>query len=95
MNKETFLRLEIGSLLYNLNSTKVVHTISGFIDTKELKENDSISFKDINDHSEYYILTKNCNEWELLDDNAPDSIKIKVITAKLLLLEEFVHSRLK
>ena len=95
MTQEEFKTLEIGSVVYNAENNNVGVTNSGFAEDKVLKDTDSISTKSYDNTSEYEILVSDCDKWKLMDDNAPDTIKLHIAVIRLARLEHFIHSRFR
>lgn len=95
MTIEEIVKLRIGDVIYNKETGTVVEIDSEWIDRHEFKENESLSSHKF--YSEGYVTVRmsDYEQWEFVNDEMPDTIKLKVLTEKFFRLEAFVYQRLR
>jgi hypothetical protein len=99
MKREDFIKLQIGQIIYNKKSYDIVVMESQYTTVRltSVNDNDYLTIKGLDDNDSFRIGLKmgEYDDWELISEEAPDKIMLKLLKIRLSTLEKFVYGRLK
>ena len=95
MTQEQYYSLNIGDVIYNVRTNKVVKLESYWSNTKERKEDDCITAPILGEDYQFdNVAAKECANWDYITDNSPIEVQFLIMKIRFFELEQFVHSRL-
>lgn len=99
MLREELVKVQIGDPLYNKATNQVIVMSSSWsADKDEIKDEEVLNYNNYGQNSRFSngcIAMGDFDKWEIVTEDAPAEVRLRILTERFFQLETFTHSRLK